>query len=32
MLFGVVIITVLDVKNGINLDYGFASGFQPPLE
>jgi hypothetical protein len=32
MLFGVVIITVLDVTNAINLDHGFASGFQPSLE
>jgi hypothetical protein len=32
MLFGVVIIMVLDVTNAINLDHGFASGFQPSLE
>jgi hypothetical protein len=32
MLFGVVIRTVLDVTNAINLALGFASGFQPSLE
>jgi hypothetical protein len=32
MLFGVIIRTVLNVTNVINLDNGFASGFQPSLE
>jgi hypothetical protein len=32
ILFSVVIKTVLDVTNTINLDNGFASGFQPSLE
>jgi hypothetical protein len=32
MPFSVVIKTVLGVTNTINLDNGFASGFQPSLE